>query len=331
MSVKKKLASIVGATFLPEMINKMYKGTKIVFYHGVIEDPVKNAIVQANQMSFRDFKKQIEYLDKNFEIISIDEFKYRFENRVLKGREVVITFDDGYKNNLTVVAPYLNKKNLPYTIYVCPELSERNLRVPTYYVRSSIYSGRLKEINIPVLRKVYNVETEESKNIANKELIDVIKTSRRELVNEIIEDIKSNFSYEGLVEMNNDFESEELLTVDEIKQLAAFPNCTIASHCDDHSILHQQQSKETIKNQLIVSRDKIINWVGKCDYFAFPNGNKDSVCDYSIEQAAMVYKMGFAVNGKNVSYNDNFGYISRFSLAPDFYAFKVQVLILSNL
>src|SRR5690554_2163140 len=169
MSIKRKIANIVGGTFIPELFNNLFKSTKIVFYHGVIDEPVKNSIIQANQMSFENFKKQIEFLDKKFEIISIEEFEKRFNSKTLKGKEVVITFDDGYRNNYTIVAPYLKSKNIPFTVFICTELVEKQLKVPTFYVRAAIYSDVLSNLNIPYLNKIYKLDTQENKNLANKE------------------------------------------------------------------------------------------------------------------------------------------------------------------
>lgn len=331
MSFKKKLAILAGKTFVPELFHSINKKAKIVFYHGVVDYEIKNKIIQANQMSFSDFKKQIDFFEKKFNIISIDEFADKFENKELEGNELVITFDDGYQNNLTVVAPYLKRKNIPFTVFICPELSFKNLRVPTYYVRLAVYSGIKEKLYLKSIDKAYKILSLDDQNNANKDLIDIIKKSSKTKVDQILDDIKSNFSEEELLKLNLEFKSEQLLGKSEILQLANEYDCTIASHCNDHTILHSNQPNEIVESQLLESKKEIEALLGECKYFAFPNGNLSSVSDYSIKKTSEIYRMGFAVNGKNVAYDDHRGYVSRFSLAPDFNAFKMQVLVLSNL
>ncbi len=331
MSFKRKVANIVGGTYIPELINIFFKGAKIVFYHGVVDQPLVNPIIQANQMPFEDFKKQIEYLEEKFEIISIDEFERRFHTKKLKGKEVIITFDDGYRNNYTIVAPYLKSRKIPFTVFVCPELSEKQLRVPTFYIRAAIYSGLLSDLNIPCLNRNYRLITEKEKKNANKELIEKIKISAKDVVDEILNDVKSNFNNDQFEILNTQYSSESLMNWDEIVDLSMNYNCTIGSHCLDHSILHQYQTEDVVISQLIESKIMIEKYLDKCDYFAFPNGISNSVSNFSIKKAAEIYKFGFSVNGSKVDYSDCRGYISRFSLAPQFNSFKVQFLVLSNL
>ncbi|WP_026452701.1 polysaccharide deacetylase family protein [Aequorivita capsosiphonis] len=331
MNIKRKMAGLVGNTFIPDVFNMFYQKTKIVFYHGVEIIPVENSIIQSNQILFSEFKRQILFLRKKFEIISIDEFYLRFTNERLSGKEVVITFDDGYKNNLTVVAPFLGEHGIPFTVFICPELIDKAIRLPTYYVRMGVYSKVIDELSVPFLNKKFGLTTENLRNEANNELIDIIKTSNNDDVNKIITDIKDNFSVEQLTSLNDLYHSEELMTWSEVIELKENFSCTIASHGLDHAILHSVQTNEIIDNQLELSKKRIIEEIKECKYFAFPNGNIDSVSTYSVQKSAENYDLGFAVNGSAVSYNDHYGYVSRLSLSPFFNEFKVQILILANI
>lgn len=330
MSLKRKLASFVGGTFVPELFKFISKGPKIVFYHGVSDEMIQDSMIQANQMCFEEFKKQIDFLQKEYVIISIEEFAKRLENESFIGNEVVITFDDGYRNNLTIVGPYLKEKNIPFTVFVCPELSSNELRVPTYYIRLAIFGSNMKNLRVNSIGRSFSINNDKQKKLVHDELISIIKSCPREDVLKIVDDILKLFSKDEMISLNNKFATEALLSDKEIVELAQNYPCTIASHSLDHTILHSNQKEEDVLFQLGTSREKVKELVGFCDFFAFPNGNISSVSEYSVFEAGKIYKLGFAVNGKKVRYTDRKGYISRIGVADDFRLFKLQMLLLSG-
>lgn len=65
------------------------------------------------------FGRQLKYLAKNFNIISQNEFSDFLNNRKkIPPKAVLITFDDGYKDNFTNAYPVLKKNNLPAAIFL---------------------------------------------------------------------------------------------------------------------------------------------------------------------------------------------------------------------
>ena len=70
------------------------------------------------------FEKQIKYLKKEFQIISLD---YLYEclknNYKLSPKDVVVTFDDGYKSYIKNVTPLLMKKKIPSLVFLNSEVS----------------------------------------------------------------------------------------------------------------------------------------------------------------------------------------------------------------
>ena len=60
--------------------------------------------------------------------------------------EIVLTFDDGLRNNLTVVYPILRELQLPATIFVCPALVESGEWLWNHEMRC-----RLQTLAIPEL------------------------------------------------------------------------------------------------------------------------------------------------------------------------------------
>ncbi|MHB8155406.1 MAG: polysaccharide deacetylase family protein [Candidatus Omnitrophota bacterium] len=71
-------------------------------------------------VSPENFAKQMEYIKKNgYQVISLDELVRSIqEKKPFKKNKVVITFDDGYKDNFQYAYPVLKKFSFPATIFL---------------------------------------------------------------------------------------------------------------------------------------------------------------------------------------------------------------------
>jgi peptidoglycan/xylan/chitin deacetylase (PgdA/CDA1 family) len=68
---------------------------------------------------------QLLYLARHFNVVSLETMLDRLTNRSYPlANEIALTFDDGLRNNLTVVHPLLRELRLPATFFVCPALVE---------------------------------------------------------------------------------------------------------------------------------------------------------------------------------------------------------------
>ena len=119
-STIKKAFLFAGGDFWLRIRNRT---PRILFWHGV--DQRVNPDVEQEIFDVEVFQQQIAYLNKHYEIISIEEFENRLNTNRFSNKEVVLTFDDGYANNLYVVAPILNKLHLPFTVFVSVEHVEK--------------------------------------------------------------------------------------------------------------------------------------------------------------------------------------------------------------
>jgi glycosyltransferase involved in cell wall biosynthesis/folate-dependent phosphoribosylglycinamide formyltransferase PurN len=84
----------------------------VFFYHTVGNN-------RANRMMLPldIFAEQINFLRKNYEIISLTEAKNRLKNGSSHKQAAVITFDDGYAEDLNGTIPFLRTNNIPATFF----------------------------------------------------------------------------------------------------------------------------------------------------------------------------------------------------------------------
>jgi len=84
----------------------------IVTYHFVRE--IKNSkYPKIKGLEFSAFKRQLDYLENNFEIIDVQKLlDFAFRGKNLPENSCLLTFDDGYKDHIEYVFPELLKRKI---------------------------------------------------------------------------------------------------------------------------------------------------------------------------------------------------------------------------
>jgi peptidoglycan/xylan/chitin deacetylase (PgdA/CDA1 family) len=78
------------------------------------------------------FEEQMSYLKKNCRVLSLPQAVTELANKNLSTPAVVVTFDDGYRDNLTQALPILRKNRIPATIFVTGRFCDQSMRHPRY-------------------------------------------------------------------------------------------------------------------------------------------------------------------------------------------------------
>lgn len=102
-----KLAQLERAGNAPVMI---------VFYHRVADTHPNPWTLSRN-----DFQTQIHWMQRHFELVSLEEAQRRVRSKRNDRACVAITFDDGYAENCQFALPLLRDKQIPCTYFVCTE------------------------------------------------------------------------------------------------------------------------------------------------------------------------------------------------------------------
>jgi len=97
----------------------------IFLFHGVInkhENPVRN--YNLKHLLASDFQQLISKLNERGNAIALDQLIS--PHNLIPSNSFVITFDDGFENNLSVAAPILKELNTPATFYITTDFIENN-------------------------------------------------------------------------------------------------------------------------------------------------------------------------------------------------------------
>ena len=118
MSKRSLLARTLDLTGCGRMLRatSVWNGVLILNYHR-IGDP-HTSLLDRNLWSAtdEDFDAQIEMISKNFEVIGLNDLEAAFQRR--RGRYVMVTFDDGYRDNYTNAFPILKSHGVPATFFI---------------------------------------------------------------------------------------------------------------------------------------------------------------------------------------------------------------------
>ena len=84
-------------------------GVRVVHYHYVFDDERD------------DFARQLDFLASTFEPVSLSEAVERLRSGTVRGRELVVTFDDGFRNQFANAAPVLAERGWSSCFFLVTE------------------------------------------------------------------------------------------------------------------------------------------------------------------------------------------------------------------
>ncbi|WP_102407568.1 polysaccharide deacetylase family protein [Parabacteroides bouchesdurhonensis] len=275
------------------LLRSLNRNPRVIFYHGVDFAEKNNAL----HINPDIFEQEMLFLTKHYEIISIDEYERRFHNGLFNGNEIVVTFDDGYKNNLTIAAPILKSLDIPFTIFISTNHIESGHYFPTAIARMIIRDSNLSFIKIDCLKFKAELKDPKQRESICEAIIHILKHSNIHLVNEICHQLIENISRDEYEELCFIHKAEAPMNWEDVVKLHTEYDCTIGSHCKDHFICNIYQTEEDIKAQLKESKQIIEEKLHSvCEYLAYPNGiyNKGDVTAYTQNTAKEAgYKLAF--------------------------------------
>lgn len=257
-------------------IRKLNSTVSVLMYHGIAADD--DEIHSWTLVKKADFENQIIFLKKYFDIIPIGELDKDDINEKDNGKpKLIITFDDGLKNQLTKALPLLKKYNVPATIYISTDAVQKSKMFWWDNIIESILEQKIEKIDLYKYGlKSYNFNHHHSSEriwIEIKKLLEDMKNFQPNDRQKIIDWLTENV-FDNTITTNSPF---KVLTPMEVLTISKSNLITIGSHTHCHNILTQipyESVEETIKK----SKDLLKKWTGKHTmHFSYPNGNYNNM------------------------------------------------------
>tara|TARA_R110002073_G_scaffold293075_1_gene458537 strand:+ start:94888 stop:95742 length:855 start_codon:yes stop_codon:yes gene_type:complete len=143
--MKGLLRTLVALSFYPVSLiaNYLRPGVRILMFHRVDSLPHFDQLT----VSPGRFSQQMDILARSYRVISLTQALTELANGKVKRNTVVITFDDGYLDNLTHALPMMEERGLPASVFVTTEFASGAQQHPRYGSSARLHMnwGEVKE------------------------------------------------------------------------------------------------------------------------------------------------------------------------------------------
>ncbi len=98
---------------------KLKRHLLVLCYHGVVQEKRSDRFGYGNTVSAEEFRGHLALLTTNFQPVSLaDVIAHKSASKPLPPGAALVTFDDGYRNNLTLAAPLLRAAGVPAVFFL---------------------------------------------------------------------------------------------------------------------------------------------------------------------------------------------------------------------
>ena len=165
------------------------------------------------------FEAHLMYLNKYYQFVSLRQaVDYLETGRKFPCNSIVLTFDDGYRDNYTNAFPLLKKYKIPATIFLSVDNINKNRTLWYDGVSSAIFNLKLDEIDLRKFGlKIYNLRSYRDNISSSQKIIWSMKYMPADKRNAIITHIRNIERHNSVKE----FSSVELLSWDDINEMKA--------------------------------------------------------------------------------------------------------------
>ena len=221
-----------------------------------------------NPIKIESFEKHLKFFIKKFNVISLEKLVNLINNKEsIPPRTLVITFDDGYKDNYSNAYPLLKKYKVPATIFLTTNFIGNNDLLWHDKVGYIIRNSPMNKIKINGIGE-YSLNSDLNRN---KAIIN-IKQYLKNLKNIDMLPILENLAEICNVSVPAEIGADLMLSWDEVIEMSN-NGIDFGAHTVNHSILTNVSLKEA-KFEILESKKVIENNIQKeVKSFAYPNGN----------------------------------------------------------
>lgn len=253
----------------------------ILMVHGVMdtEDPTPWVPLRP-QLSRRTLEGTLRRLSKYYRFVSLEDAVAMLSGkRIMQPHSVVLTFDDGYRNNLTHALPILRRYQVPAAFFIATGHIDQ--RKPfwfdrlDYALQYAAVDGRQVMIGKTTISlQAYNRHALQRSYKGLRDAAKGIDRPDHEMVREL-ENLAASLEREcgrKLADVFADDDWSALLTWQEMKSHVEH-DITFGSHTVDHVRLGLVDD-ETSSAQLMQSKEVIQQQLGHpCRYLCYPSGS----------------------------------------------------------
>ena len=268
-------------------------------YHSVLstECPANDARL-ALAVTALQFERQMQELQRNWNPVSAEQVRRSIEEGVpLPDRAVLVTFDDGYRNNLMVAAPILEKYQIPAIVFITTDLIGTGKLVWATELIDRLVSWKQSPFTLGGTEYILPPPDTPERTRAVMDMVSTICSlfSQQELKS-FMERVWS----ETTLDLSPAWKKElyECMNWNEVRQLHK-RGIAIGAHTVSHPVLSKLESAE-LEKELSESKKRIEQELGATiDTLAYPFGTPQDYSDAVVDKARELgYHVAFVATGR---------------------------------
>lgn len=276
-SKRELLAHTLDATGCGRVLRAMgtWNGVLILNYHRIgnaISSPFDHNLWSA---SVDDFEHQIAFLASNFDVIGLSDLDHALHQP--HGRFVMITFDDGYRDNYSTAFPILKSHGVPATFFIATGFIDRP-HVPVW--DELAWMSRTTKVPLLPANDWLTSMVEFSSNDrerAFRQLLTVYRTAGSELISDYLDFLAETLRTGRCPDSMAD---REWMTWDMLREMQS-AGMTFGGHTVSHPILANstadQQDWEVGECQRRLMQELAV----PIKSFSYPNGQRNDFNEFT--------------------------------------------------
>ncbi|WP_208998507.1 polysaccharide deacetylase family protein [Roseibium aquae] len=225
--------------------------------------------------------------EKGYDIVHLDEAIDLLKAGHARKRYAVLTFDDGYRDNLEIVYPMLRRMDAPFTVFATSGLIDRTSELWWAALEQVIDGAQTLTFSHAGIRMDFPCRSLAEKQacflgLVNRLTLEIPEEDQRGIIRLLCE--RYGVDLDALAD-------QLMMTWDELRALSREPLVTIGAHTHDHLAL-ARLSEERAKADITRGMERLETELGaRPRHFAYPYGKEDAVSD---RDAAFLASIGFA-------------------------------------
>ncbi len=288
---KEILRRLIVKSGTPKLFRKILNGHKVAIlrYHAVVDPIEVDYAVPSICIKPSDFEKQIKYLSKRYNVISLDTlYNCLNEKKRFPDNAVIITFDDGYRDNF-LAYKILKSYGIKGTFFICtdPITTGQPLWLMEVVFRLKKTKQQSLELQIGNKKVLLLLFSLKDRMNSIRELVHYIKTHSKPVREMLMNELRSATTD---VSDCDTMLRNMMLSWDHVREMAE-AGMEIGGHTTTHLNL-PHADPEDANFEIVECKSTIESIIGsKVHHFSYPNGGGYSYFNDSIVN--MVQRAGY--------------------------------------
>lgn len=247
-------------------------GTSLMYHRICAEDSRPDGQFAPNDelmVREEEFDAQMRHLAANYNCLSLPDAIDLLRKGMLPRRSVIVTFDDGYLDNLTLALPILRAYGVPATIYITTGIVENTTNLWWYELESIIRCEKRLDYRWNGKCRTEKIVGHRRKLACFNRLSLMLKHMTPVNQNRLLDQLRNGsgtppFSYR-----------RHVLDCNQVRALADDPLITIGAHTHHHQVLSTLNEGQ-LRREVETSKRLLEKWIeNSVSHLAYPFGGRN--------------------------------------------------------